>query len=51
MSFNVSVKWDYESGNDELDTYWGNQAYLYKESHPDEPCIQISIKLYVTQDI
>lgn len=33
-SFSVKVEWPYESGNDELDTYWGNKAYEYYSLNP-----------------
>lgn len=44
--FYVNVNWDYESGNDELDTYWGTKAYDFNQSNPDES--SISIKLIIT---
>lgn len=47
--FTVNVSWPYESGNDELDTVWGNKSYDYKQNYPDTPGIIIKIKLTVSQ--
>lgn len=47
--FTVNVSWPYESGNDELDTIWGNNSYNYKQKFPDTPGIIIKIKLTVSQ--
>lgn len=48
--FSVNVKWPYESGNDELDTYWGNKSHEHKKANPDDPGIKIKIKLTVSQN-
>lgn len=52
--FYINVTWPYESytngtSNDDLDTYWGNRAYTYKQEHPNLPCIKIRIKLSAIQ--
>ena len=53
--FYINVSWPYEStnslgeSNDALDTYWGNQAYVYKTQHPTLPCIKVRIKLSAIQ--
>ena len=54
--FNINVTWPYESvntsgvSNDELDTYWGNQAYTFKQTHnSSEPCIKVKVKLSAVQ--
>ena len=47
--FRVKVSWSFESGNDELDTYWGNLAYHFKEKNPDLPGISLKIKLSASQ--
>lgn len=53
--FYVDVTWDYETTNsngtlnDSEDTYWGNLAYNYINTHPSDPCIELRIKLTVTQ--
>ena len=48
-TYTVTVEWPYDSGNDALDTYWGVRAYDYMEDHPNDPCIELSIKIYITQ--
>ncbi len=47
--FSIKVKWDYEAGNDEQDTYWGNQAYDYQQTNPDSSIISLEIKISVIQ--
>lgn len=64
MSFNVTdselspgqaadiifhVDWPYESGNDELDTYYGQEAYNFKEANPSGKAIIIKIGIESTQ--
>ena len=48
-SYNISVSWPYDSGDDEEDTYWGNLAYDYHTLHPDDPSISMEIKVLATQ--
>lgn len=45
----INVEWDYESGNDELDTLWGNKAYEFYENNPGEDGIDLNILLIATQ--
>ena len=47
--FKISVEWPYESGNDELDTFWGNKAYEYYSLNPGEKCIQLKLELIARQ--
>ena len=52
--FRVQIVWPYEttiSGEvqDAQDTYWGNQAYTWNQTHSTEPCIQITIKITAVQ--
>ena len=47
--FSVDVEWPFESGNDELDTLWGNKAYEYYSLNPGEKSIEIEIKLSAKQ--
>ena len=53
--FYIHVTWPYESynsngtSNDELDTYWGNRAYTFKQSNPTLPCIKVRVKLSAIQ--
>ena len=49
-TFTISVVWPYESGDDALDTYWGNRAYEYSSNYPDEPSIEIVIKITAVQE-
>lgn len=54
-NFIVTVTWPYESYDeegtltDEIDTYWGNQAYQFKQNYPDSSCILLNVKLSATQ--
>ena len=48
-TFNVKVIWPFESGNDELDTLWGNNSYEFKQNYPDKSGIHIRLKLTVSQ--
>lgn len=48
-TYNVTVSWAYESGDDAADTYWGNRAYTFKQSNPDDSCIEIQIKINIQQ--
>lgn len=50
-SFTIKVNWAFESGDDVLDTYWGNKASEYKDSYPSSPSITMKIKLAITQGI
>lgn len=47
--FKISIEWPYESGNDELDTLWGNKAYEYYSLNPGEKCIQLKLELIARQ--
>lgn len=48
-TYSVKVVWPYESGNDTLDTYWGTQAYNYINNHSSSSCINMYVKIYITQ--
>lgn len=48
-TYSVNVVWPYESGDDELDTYWGTTAYDFAQSNPGESCIELRIKLSIVQ--
>ena len=48
-TYNASITWDYESGDDALDTTWGTLAYDFKNDNPGDPCIYIRVKIYITQ--
>ena len=47
--FTISVEWPFESGDDELDTKWGNKAYEYYSLHPGENCITLNVELKALQ--
>lgn len=47
--FSLSTVWPYESGDDELDTYWGSKSYEFSSNNPDTPSIQIEIKISASQ--
>ena len=47
--YTVDAKWPFESGDDELDTNWGKLAYDYKKNYPDNPSIELKVKIYITQ--
>ncbi len=44
-TFRVSLSWPLDTGNNELDTQWGNKAYLFSESESqkliDDPAYEI----------
>lgn len=48
-TFAINVTWPYESNNDALDTYWGNEAYTYAANNPGEPSIEIVVKISAVQ--
>ena len=48
-NFNIGVNWLFESGNDQLDTYWGNKAYEFQEQNPDKKSIILKLELIATQ--
>lgn len=49
-NFSLDVVWPYESGDDELDTTWGRNAYNYLQTHPSTPSIAILAEVRVNQD-
>lgn len=48
--FTMTVSWPYESGDDELDTYWGKQSYAFQAANPGVNEIEVSVKIVATQD-
>lgn len=48
-TFSVTVKWDYESGNDELDTVWGKDAYNFADNNPGQPSIELAVLVSAVQ--
>lgn len=49
--FKITVEWPFESGDDELDTTWGNKAYEYYSLHPGEKCIELKLILNAMQKL
>lgn len=47
--FYVTVSWNYESGNDEADTYWGNKAYDFYEKNGDKDSIELNLVISAIQ--
>lgn len=48
--FNIDITWPYESGHDDLDTYWGNVAYNFLHTNPNASCITITAEVRVNQE-
>lgn len=48
-NFKITVTWPFESGNDQLDTFWGNKAYEYYSLNPNEKSILLNLELIATQ--
>lgn len=49
-SFVILLRWDFESGDDALDTAWGERAYEYNRNHPYESSIHAEIEIRATQE-
>lgn len=49
--FIITIEWPYESGDDELDTFWGQQAYSYYEANPDEAGLKLHLTLIAQQQV
>lgn len=47
--FKISLDWEFESGDDETDTTWGNKAYEFYSLNPGENSIEIKMTLMATQ--
>lgn len=47
--FYVTVFWEYESGDDEADTYWGSKAYDFHDQNPDKESIELNLIISATQ--
>ena len=45
----VSVTWPFESGNDALDTIWGNRAYDFQSTNPGEESIELNLRITASQ--
>lgn len=49
VTISISASWDYDSGNDEEDTKWGNKAYDYHKDNPDLSSVKLLIKVSAIQ--
>lgn len=47
--FEISVEWDYETGDDARDTTYGELAYEYYALHPNEESISLELDIKATQ--
>ena len=48
-SITFLVEWPLESGDDDLDTYWGEASYEYYKNNPNTTSINIVIEMKATQ--
>lgn len=49
-TYTLTVTWAYESGDDEMDTYYGNLAYEYIHNNPNTSCITLKVKIDIAQE-
>lgn len=49
-TFIILLTWDFESGDDALDTAWGERAYEYNKNNPNSPSIHAEIEVRATQE-
>lgn len=49
-TYTLTLEWPYESGQDDVDTFWGTNAYTYKESYPSSPSIALLVRITITQN-
>lgn len=47
--FVATLSWPYESGDDEVDTYWGRRAYEFGNTNPDDASINLKIRISASQ--
>lgn len=50
-SLTISLEWPFESGNDELDTLWGEKAFEYYSVHPKNKSVHIEMNIEAVQSI
>lgn len=48
--FQIRVTWPFESGDDVLDTFWGNKSYEWQQENPESSGIAILVKLSAVQN-
>lgn len=49
-TYKIRLYWPYESGDDELDTYWGNKAYDYNSKNPQNSSLNFRIRVRAVQE-
>lgn len=47
--FDIKLVWNFESGDDALDTKWGERAYEYNKNHPSSSSIYVEVDVSATQ--
>lgn len=47
--FVISLSWEFESGNDALDTQWGEKAYEYTRKNPNSSSIHVEVDVSAVQ--
>ena len=47
--FDISLTWEFESGDDNLDTYWGEKAYDYSSTNPEKSSLHLELLLIAEQ--
>lgn len=50
-NYHFTVTWPFESGDDELDTEWGQRSYFFQRDNVDTPCITIKAMVLITQAV
>lgn len=45
----VTISWEYESGNDDQDSYWGTMAYDFYEENPERESIELDLVISAVQ--
>ena len=50
-TFTTDVTWPFESGDDNLDTLWGQESYNFAQENPTLSGVAITLKLTATQNI
>ncbi len=61
INFNVSISWPLDAGHDDIDSYWGNQAYYFNNAenallvadptYQVRPSIELELELIAEQSI
>lgn len=47
--YKIVVDWEFESGNDEEDTKWGNNAYEFYQKNPNKSFMELNINFIASQ--